>query len=305
MPTSSAGTTAAALSPDGRLAIATAFQSKTAVLFLRDVVTGELALSDAAHDGEKDVRFEWPIDAAFSTDGKFAYVLDDQGATGQGSLETFRVNDGKLELVGSDDGKDGCYMGGRGLALHPDGKTLFVAGSRPGALVVVDRDKETGKTTVRQVIRDEEENAHGLAGAMGVAVSPDGRFVYVSAGRFSGDSAVSAFKLGDDGRVVFLQEFVNGQGDVRGFEGGNHLAMSPDGLNLYATATRSSSLACFRVDKATGKLAYLETLPDGAQGGPNGAAGVAVSPDGRFVYVATEDGKAISIFGRDGERRNP
>ena len=138
-----------------------------------------------------------------------------------------------------------------------------------------------------------------------MAVSPDGKFVYVSAGRFHGDDAVSAFKVGDDGRVALLQEFINGQGDLRGFQGGNHLAISPDGRNVYATATRSSSVACFRRDTKTGKLSYLETVRDGSENAENGAAGVAVSPDGRFVYVATEDGRAITQFDRDGPRKSP
>jgi 6-phosphogluconolactonase (cycloisomerase 2 family) len=290
-----AGATALVVSPDGRLAIATAFRSRSAVLYARNVETGELTQSDVARDGVKAVQMQWPIDVAFAPDSKFVYVLDDNA----GKVVAFRIDDGKLGLVGADEGKDGCYRGGRGIAFHPDGKTLFVA-SRTAGLVVADRDQTTGTTSVRQVIKDEEGDAHGLEGAMGVAVSRDGRSIYVSAGRFEGDNAVSAFRLESDGRVSFLQEFLNGTGELRDFVGGNSIAITPDGLNVYAVATRSGTVACFRRDPATGKLRYLETLDDGGEGGgENGAAGIGISPDSRYVYVATEDRKSLSIFQRD------
>jgi 6-phosphogluconolactonase (cycloisomerase 2 family) len=299
------GTTSIALSTDGKLAVATAFQSRTVVLFQRNAETGQLVIADVARDGVREVRLGFPIRALFSPDGKFVYAIDDHtpdsaGAEeGKGAVVAFRVNDGKLELVGIDEGKEGCYNGARGVTFHPDGRTLYVSCSRPGTLVVADRDEATGKTAVRQVLKDEQGDVHGLGGAMGVAVSPDGRFVYVSAGRFQGDDAVSAYRVGSDGRLAVVQEVVNGEGGLRHFEGGNQIALSPDGLNVYAAGTRSRTVASFRRDPDTGKLRPLETLPDGGEGGEFGAAGVCVSPDGKFVYVATEDGRSLAVFRRD------
>ncbi len=295
------GTTALSLSPDGKSAIATAFQASTAILFSRNPENGELTATDVAQNGENDVKFGMPIDAAFSPDGKFAYVIDDSvpGEDSQGAIVTFRVDDGKLKLVASDGGKDNCYSGARGVAFSPDGKTVYVASYRANTLVVADRDPATGKTTVRQIIKDGENGANALEGAMGVAVSPDGKSVYVSSGRFQGDNAISAFSVGSDGRLSFLQEFLDAQGDLQGFKGGNHLIVSPDGKNVYASATVSCAVAAFRRDPATGKLTYLQTLPDGGDGGENGAASVGISPDGKYVYVATEDRRALSVFQRD------
>ena len=211
---------------------------------------------------------------------------------------SFRVVDGKLVLAGVDEGKDGCYAGVRSVAFHPDGKTVFVAADRAGTLVAADRDPATGRTSVRQVVKDEEGDVHGLAGAMGVAVSRDGRFVYVCSGRFRGDNAVSVFKYGTDGRLAFVQEVINGQGELTDFEGGNQLTISADGQSVYAAATRSGKVACFRRDPATGKLKLLETIADGGEGGPLGATAVEVSPDGKFVYVPAEDKRSISVFRR-------
>jgi DNA-binding beta-propeller fold protein YncE len=71
-----------------------------------------------------------------------------------------------------------------------------------------------------------------------------------------------------------------------------------DGLNVYAVATLSGTVASFRRDPTSGKLVYLETLADGGEGGVNGATGIVISPDGQFVYVATEDKRAISVLRR-------
>jgi 6-phosphogluconolactonase (cycloisomerase 2 family) len=299
-----AGASDIELSPDGRLAIAVAFQSKAAILYLRNPGTGELKQLDIARDGENGVRMEFPVQGAFSPDSRFVAVLDDAGEGGDapGALLTFRVDDTRLKLVGIDKGKDGCYSGARGLAFQPGGKTLLVASYRGAALTVADRDGKTGTTCVRQVIKDGQGGAHGLVGAFGVVISPDGRHIYVSSGRFGGANAVSAFRLTDAGEIDFIQEFIDGQGELQGFLGGNHLAVSPDGLNVYAAATRSGSIASFRRDPASGKLTYLETIPDCGEGGRNGAAGISISPDNKFVYVATEDKKAISIFKRDGAK---
>jgi 6-phosphogluconolactonase (cycloisomerase 2 family) len=296
-----AGTTSIALSPDGSYAVASAFRSRTLVLYRRDPQTGTLTRLDVARDGVNNVSFRWPIHAAFSPDSRFAYVLDDRGPKdgSRGAVMTFGVVDDKLKLVKVDEGQAGCYHGARGMAFHPDGKTLFVASYRAWTLVAADRDLQTGETHVRQVLGNDKGEARGLAGAFGVASSPDGRSVYVSAGRFGGDDAVSAFEITADGRMKFVQEIANGDGGLRNFEGGNHIAVSPDGRSVYASATRSGTVACFRRDPATSKLTYVETLHDGGGASELGAAGIDISPDGRFVYIATEDKKTLAVFKRD------
>ncbi|MCH7800856.1 MAG: beta-propeller fold lactonase family protein [Chloroflexi bacterium] len=199
-------------------AVAIAFRSQTAVLYRRDPMDGKLARLDVARNGEGEVKgLQWPVDAAFSPDSRFVYVIDSGGRSGAdgvrtGSVTVFRISEkGKLEFIEANTGESSCFSGARGIAIHPDGKTIVVTASSAGTLVVLDRDAKTGKTTVRQVLKDEEGDVHGLDGAMGVAVSQDGQFVYTSAGRFQGDSAVGVYKFDKAGKLALVQELMNGE----------------------------------------------------------------------------------------------
>lgn len=295
------GSTALRLSEDGKMAAASAFRSQTAVLYRRDADTGKLNRVDVAKNGLNGVAgLRWAIDVAFSPDSKFLYVVDSHGTANNlgvsvGSVTAFKIEDDKLVFVEA--GQDSAFANIRGVAIRPDGETMVVTASSAGTLVVLSRNKKSGMTINRQVIVDELDDAHGLAGAMGVAISPDGRFAYVSSGRFEGDDAVSAFRFDDEDRLQLMQEFINQTGDLAGFDGGNEIVVSPDGLNVYAIASVSSSLACFDRDPERGELTFIKTIPNEDKRLSAGA-GLCVSPDGKFVYVAAEQSNTISVFRR-------
>jgi sugar lactone lactonase YvrE len=153
---------------------------------------------------------------------------------------------------------------------------------------------------MRQVLADEQDGVRGLAGAMGSVVSRDGKFVYTTSGRFAGDNAVGVYQVGADGKLTVLQEFINEQSDIKDFTGGNQLTLSPDETRLYASATTSCSLACFRRDPVSGKLTYMASIRSEATGAGTGlgANGVQCSKDGRFLYLALEELGAVTVFER-------
>jgi 6-phosphogluconolactonase (cycloisomerase 2 family) len=301
------GVTSVRISSDGRHAVAAAFRSRTLVLFERDPMSGKLTIRDVVRgDEQPDLGLRWPIDAVLSPDGRFVYLLDPQqsGAgvnpMAQGGIAVFRLADGgKLELVEVNSGDGSSFFGCRGMDFTPDGKLGFVACTNSWQLVVVDRDRETGKLKVRQVVKDGVGEAQALEGVIGVACSGDGRFVYASSGRFSGDNAVSVFRLTDENELELLQEIVNDAGELQNFVGGNEIIVSPDGLTVYAAATRSGALANFRRDAGSGRLTLVETLVhENFAGKIAGAASSEVSPNGKFVYVAAEFAESIEILKR-------
>jgi DNA-binding beta-propeller fold protein YncE len=87
------------------------------------------------------------------------------------------------------------------------------------------------------------------------------------------------------------------------------IAASPDGLSVYVGVDTSDAIAIFDRDPASGAI----TQKPGADGcwSETGASGcadgvaldfprtVAVSPDGRNVYVAAFSSNAVAVFERD------
>jgi imidazolonepropionase-like amidohydrolase/6-phosphogluconolactonase (cycloisomerase 2 family) len=298
------GVTAVRLSPDGRYLASSAFRSKCVELYRRDPQTGRLTkLDDARNNRDGVTGLQFPIDVAFSPDSKTLYVIDAHGPTRlfaarTGSVTAFGVSEeGQLKFIEANLGKDNCFNDARGIAAHADAKAIVVTASTAGTLVVLDRDVATGKTTIRQVIRNGDGEVRGLDGVVGVAFSPDGQFVYTSAGRFRGESVVGVYKFDDAGKLSLVQELDNAGDDLEGFLGGNEITVTADGRSVYAVASRSESVSCFDRDTKTGRLTFIETIANEA-GRTTAAAGIAFSPDGRFIYVAAESSNTISCFHR-------
>ncbi|HIK95826.1 MAG TPA: hypothetical protein EYG03_28095 [Planctomycetes bacterium] len=299
-----AGVVAVRLSPDGRYAAAAAFRSQCVELYRSNPLNGKLTQLDHARNNRDGVTgLQFPVDVAFSPDSKFVYVIDAHGprqlfGSRTGSVTAFRLSEkSQLEFVEANLGQKKLFSDVRGIAVHPNATTIVVASSTAGTLVVMDRDVITGKTTVRQVIKNGDGEVHGLDGVMGVAFSPDGKFAYTSAGRFRGDSVVSVYKSDEAGKLSFVQELDNAGDDLQGFSGGNEITVTADGRSVYAVASRSESVSYFDRNAQTGKLTFIETIANEA-GRTSGAAGIGFSPDGRFIYVAAESTHTISCFRR-------
>jgi 6-phosphogluconolactonase (cycloisomerase 2 family) len=85
------------------------------------------------------------------------------------------------------------------------------------------------------------------------------------------------------------------------------VAVSPDGVHVYAAAGRGNALVVFERDAVTGALDLVQTLSNGVGGvaGLEFVASVAVSPDGAHVYTAatgdsTPTGmSSVAAFERD------
>jgi DNA-binding beta-propeller fold protein YncE len=147
-------------------------------------------------------------------------------------------------------------------------------------------------------------DGHGFSGADTVAVSPNGRSVYVASGnavvRLKRNRSTGALTQ-PAGNAGCISETGSGPcADGHGLAGGFGLAVSPDGKSVYSVSQNSDAVARFKRNRKTGAL----TQPAGSAGcisetgaGPcaDGHAltdpdFVAVSPDGKSVYVTSLDG---------------
>jgi DNA-binding beta-propeller fold protein YncE len=163
--------------------------------------------------------------------------------------------------------------------------------------------------------------ARALAGAgpfMGsraVAVSPDGRNVYVAASRAN---AVAVFRrnprngaLGQPSGAAgcVAAKGADGCAGAIGLNGPNSIAVSANGRNVYVTSRGSNAVTAFQRNRSTGALRQVPG-PSGCIAGvplPGCATGTAlfgpdvvvVSPDGANVYVGSFFGNAVAVFSRD------
>jgi cysteine-rich repeat protein len=189
------------------------------------------------------------------------------------------------------------------VATSPDGRSVYVTDRNNGTLVVFVRDASTGAVTVLQTLRDGVPPspglgpADGLTSPAGVAVSPDGKQVYVVAG----EGTIATFARDPaDGALQFVEVEREGVAGVSGLVDPFAPTVSPDGRHVYVLDPTASTLATFLRDALTGALGFVQVLADQAPTDAlAGALDAAVSPDGRHLYVAANQDEAIGVFARD------
>ena len=276
------------LSRDGEYAVASAFRSNAITLYKRDPKTGTLQQLDIARLGEHgNDGLDFVIDAEFSKDSKLVYTAASNG------VGVYLINEDKLVFQQLESANK-RLSGLRDIQLSPDGGSLYAVGAASGTVAVLRPDAISGKLDVVEVLADGENGNNALEGAFRVACSPKGEHVYISAGRFGGDNAVSVFAAQADGTLKLVEEHVNGVGDFKDFEGGNSLAVSPDGTRVYALATVSDRIAAFTREPASGKLTFRGSQPAGDFFIP-GCPSLCFSPDGQFLYVADENSHSVIV----------
>ncbi len=161
----------------------------------------------------------------------------------------------------------------------------------------------------------------GLVGASAVAVSPDGKNVYVASGT-SGATAASSW-----GSVAVLRrdttsgaiseigclssDGTDGRDGASGactptpsLLGADGIAVSPDGSNVFVTSGASGSVVAFARDSSTGALTRLGCFqfspPRGSTCAPSNvfhsASAIVTSSDGKALFIAAPVEGAISTL---------
>lgn len=241
--------------------------------------------------------FVWPV--AFTSGGKTAYIVNDSRS---GTVIPIQIRTGYLGPpihVGHNPG---------GMAITPDGKTLYVANEHSGTVTPI----QTATNATLRPIR-----VGRMPGA--IVITPDGKTAYVDsettdtvtpiqiatktalkpikAGRPAGYPDPHAIVITPNGRTVYRLD----SGGVipisvatnRAHEEipvslhSAELAMTPDGKIVYA------------IDPLYGVVTPIRTATNTALPKISVArqiiAGVAITPDSRFMYIGTKGGLLIPV----------
>ncbi len=292
------GAVDAALSPDGRFLYAASFDDDAVAAFSRDPNSGALIFVEAQVDGSGSVQDLNGVQSVLvSPDGRHVYAA----AYADNAVTIFSRDlvSGALSYAGrvkDDEGAITALGGADSLVMDPAGEFLYVASYFDDALAVFDRDPVSGLLVQIDVEQDTVGGALGLLGAEQVLLSPDGKNVYVAS---SASDAVAVFTRNTtSGLLTWLERKKDGEAGLDGLNGASGLAISPNGLSLYAAGQDDNAIVIFYRNPTSGALTFVSVVKDGV-GGVDwlaGAKALALSPAGDLLYLVSRSDSALVSF---------
>jgi DNA-binding beta-propeller fold protein YncE len=246
-----------------------------------------------------------PLALAVSRDGKNVYASGGIGTLGAIGVFARNRSTGVLHRL---PGREGCLARlpsracgtGRGLetpasvAISPDGRVVAIA-ARNGQTIGVYRRSASGALTAAGCFQTRAtggcREAPGLRQVSGLAFAPNGRVLVAATG-----AGLVSFR-NDAGRLSFAQ--------VAPTMGAVALAFTPDSGYVYAVGGGGTHGWLDVVELGSnGGMNRIQCLEQGevapcqAATGLEQPAGVAVSSDDRYVYVASTVSGAVATFER-------
>jgi YVTN family beta-propeller protein len=269
---------ALALTPDGRRVVAACTGADDQSLHLLDAATGKLL-------AKEPVKKSW-LGLAISPDGARVYLA---GAGGKNvlvyALEGDRFVAGQALPLRKADEPAKLDATPSGLAVSADGRSLWVARILLNDLVRIDLSSRTVAASV----------------AVGVhpyrpVLSPDGTLLAVANW---GAASVSLVDAGS-GAVVATVKTEDHPSDLLFSRDGRTLFVAQSNRNLVAAVDLSARSVARQISVALGPdgpgTPSADALPDGST--PNA---LALSPDGRTLYVANADDDAVAVVDVGGD----
>ena len=219
---------------------------------------------------------------AVSGDGNHVYAIYDVSPGDDPMLTYARGADGALTLIDA----PLLAVNPNAMALSPDDSTVFVA-TNNGALQAFHRNPATGLLSLADQVDDGSDGGTYLLSAYGVAVSPDGKNVYVA----GGENAVTSFAWdGGTGTLTLIDTDVTGTGGLL-LSAPGPLAVTPDGAFVLVVSQLDKAFVVLARNAVSGTLDFVERFVDGVNlvDGLDAPTALAVAPtaQGAAVYVSS------------------
>jgi 6-phosphogluconolactonase (cycloisomerase 2 family) len=226
-------------------------------------------------------------------------------------------------------GEDLCAQSTNGLAgvtalaISSDGNSLYAAAEEDDAIVRFARAND-GSISPQGCLDDNDfgtdpgqgedvcaQSTDGLAGATGLALSPNGKSLYASSEH---DGAIIRFSRAESDGAIAPQGCIDNPtapdacaDQAKGLVSNESLVVSRRGDSLYLVAEGSHAVLRFDRSKNTGALDFrgcIEDKQEGSEGcgdeapGLSEAGGIAISPDAKSLYVSSGGDDAVSLIAR-------
>lgn len=305
------------VSPDGQHVYVAAAEDDAVVVMARNASTGMLTFVENQDDtGAAGANLDGVRRLQISADGNHLYAA----GTNAGAVVTFSRDAGtgaltflEAEVNGANDPDDAGnaveYMNRpAGMALSADGTQVYVASRFGDAVQVFERDADAssadfGRLSFVTAYRNGSLGIVGLDGAFNIGVSADNAHVYVAA---EAENAIVLFDRNPDGTLQQRSVWRHETPDRPGLIGVQGLAISPDGLEVFAGGFADNSLTIFRRiqpdddNLPAGELVVRQTLFDDQGELLNMAGPTAVVPsqDDKHLYVVANEDNAIVVLRR-------
>jgi DNA-binding beta-propeller fold protein YncE len=339
-----------AVSPDNRNVYAAGtnalieFSRSQATGALEEIgcVTGGATTCSATNDTPDAIAMDRPEAIAVSPDGKNVYVTTEEAGPGVGAVVTFSRESGtglltETGCISHSPSSECAIKNAHGLegpgevVVSADGLNVYTASFEEQAVAEFVREPTTGALSrlsspneciSSSAVKSEcaTTNASGLEEASSVALSTDGKNLYVAATGSGGSSGgdIAEFER-DTSKEGVLKQLkapnscltstgVTGCATANDISGPGELVVSPDGKNVYANSFGENAVLEFARDESTGDLSQVpspnECISTKVIGGCSlakgieGPFGVAISPDGSDLYATGIGANAIATFER-------
>lgn len=305
-----AGASAVVASPDGRFIYVAGTMDNAIAVFSRDTTTGQLTFNSATRLAD----LTSPTALALSPGAPALYAVV-SSAAGDGLPYAIlpMARDTTTGALTNADGERPSLQRylrlpapAPAIAVSPNGLSLYALSASTKSSTSVDEIRFYSITPDDQVSLSIPDaypiSTLGSAGGYGIAVSPDGKSVYVTtsdgAAAPTGSGSLLTFARTPNGPLTASASFDGtfSKNSVAGIDG---TAVSPDARDVYILSRTSHKLTLFRRDPATNDLVAIRGVDVLADAGAPTlrASALAISPDGKWVAVKADVSYNSGIFG--------
>ena len=231
--------------------------------------------------------FTMPLGVAPDPDGEFLFAWNHGDEV---AVSRVNANGTLTNIVGSPFTVPGSNTNPFGGSVHPSGNFLYTPYENAGgAHEEVGAWTVAGNGTLNEIQSiDSGDLAVNDTNPFGSAVTPDGRFLFVSNPEDGANGTVSSFSINqNNGILTPVVQALN-------VSPANHplnMAVSPDGTHLYVASRISASINAYSIG-VNGTLTPIAGQPF-ATGATSGAAGagkaIAITPGGERLYLSAGD----------------